>query len=71
MSTIPKELQPAAKHARKAGWTVEPTRGGHLAWVPPEGQTVYSPSTPSCSRSVANVLAKLRRAGLRLDRPPS
>jgi hypothetical protein len=67
---IPRDLRATAKRAREAGWTVTHTKGGHLAWKPPAGQTVYSPSTPSCSRSVANVLGKLRRAGLR-DRPPS
>jgi predicted RNA binding protein YcfA (HicA-like mRNA interferase family) len=67
---IPKDLRPTARRARQAGWTVTNTRGGHLAWKPPAGRTVYSPSTPSDSRSIANVIGKLRRAGLR-DRPPS
>jgi hypothetical protein len=63
---IPRELRPTAQQARKAGWTVTHTRNGHLAWKPPTGQTVYSPSTPSDHRSVANVLGKLRRSGLKL-----
>lgn len=62
---IPRDLRSAARRARAAGWTVTETRGGHLAWKPPAGRTVFSPSTPSDRRSVANVLGKLRRAGLR------
>lgn len=67
---IPRDLRPAARKAREAGWTITRARNNHLAWKPPNGRTVYCPSTPSDPRSVANVLGKLRRAGLR-DRPPS
>lgn len=67
---IPRDLRPAAAVARAAGWTITTTRNSHLAWRPPSGPTVYSSSTPSDRRAVANTLGKLRRAGLR-DRPPS
>jgi predicted RNA binding protein YcfA (HicA-like mRNA interferase family) len=63
---IPRDLRPAAKQARKAGWTLSLTRGGHLAWHSPAGRTVFCPATPSDRRSVANVIGKLRRKGLKL-----
>jgi hypothetical protein len=61
---IPPDYRPLAKRARKAGWTITGTRNGHLAWTSPTGRTVFSPSTPSDRRSLANVVGKLRRAGL-------
>lgn len=67
---IPRDLRKTAERAREAGWTISETNGGHLAWKPPTGRTVFCPSTPSDRRTVANVIGKLRRAGLR-DRPPS
>lgn len=67
---IPRDLRSTAKKAREQGWKIRETSGGHLAWKPPAGRTVFCPSTPSDSHSVANVLGKLRRAGLQ-DRPPS
>lgn len=62
---IPRELRATADKARAAGWTISHTRGGHLAWKSPAGRTVFCPSTPSDRRSVANVIGKLKRAGLR------
>lgn len=62
---IPRDLKAAAERARKAGWTITQTRSGHLAWKPPSGQTVFCPGTPSDHRSIANVISKLRRAGLK------
>lgn len=61
---IPKDLRRTADQAIEAGWTIEQTRKGHLAWKSPEGETVFCPGTPSDHRSVANVIGKLRRAGL-------
>lgn len=51
--------------AEKAGWTVVPTRNGHLKWVSPNGGTpVFSASTPSDKRAIKNHVALLRRSGL-------
>lgn len=61
---IPKDLQSTADQAREAGWTIERTRKGHLAWKSPKGETVFCPGTPSDCRSAQNVIGKLRRAGL-------
>ena len=51
----------------KKGWSVTKTGGSHLKWVPPSGKGfVFSPSTPSDSRSNKNTIAQLRRAGLEI-----
>lgn len=54
------------KDAEKAGWTVEPSRGGHLKWKAPTGAVVFSASTPSDHRAIKNHLSLLRKAGLNL-----
>lgn len=59
-----KDIRKLAALARRAGWSVEYTGGGHLRWVPPQGGPVYSASTPSDLRVLANMKARLRRAGL-------
>ena len=53
-----------ARAARRAGWTVTRTPGGHLAWKPPSGRVIYSPATPSDRYGIRNHVAQLRRAGL-------
>jgi hypothetical protein len=62
-----RKLQEWAGVARGLGWTVEVTRGGsHLKWWNPLGRLVaVTPGTPGGgNRSIDNVRAKLRRAGL-------
>jgi predicted RNA binding protein YcfA (HicA-like mRNA interferase family) len=55
------------KIARRQGWTVEPTRGGHLKLIPPNGgQFVVLASTPSDHRVWKNDRARLRRQGLEI-----
>ncbi|WP_414167235.1 hypothetical protein ACMATS_06385 [Streptoverticillium reticulum] len=63
---LPAIMRTAAKTATAKGWVIYRTRSGHLAWTPPVGQgrTIFCPSTPSCSRSWANVRGQLRRADL-------
>lgn len=62
---LPESYRDIARTARKAGWTItRRRRSGHLRWESPSGAVVFSPSTPSSSRSAENVLAELRRAGL-------
>ncbi len=59
------DLQQLVAAARKAGWSVRKRRGGHLVWQRPDGDgLIFSASTPSDWRSLANVRASLRRAGL-------
>jgi hypothetical protein len=61
---IPSDYKRIAKQARAQGWTIGPTRNGHLIWRSPRGVKVYTPSTPSDHRSLPNVIRKLRHAGL-------
>ena len=61
---IPESYRKLARAARRAGWTITPTRGGHLAWRPPSGRVIYTPSTPSDRYGARNHTAELRRAGL-------
>jgi predicted RNA binding protein YcfA (HicA-like mRNA interferase family) len=60
----PRELKTEAKAARKAGWELTRTGGGHIKWKPPAGEFIITPSTPSGSRSIYNIRASLRKAGL-------
>lgn len=61
---VPESYRKLARAARRAGWEISRTRGGHLAWKPPSGMVIYTAATPSGSRSVRNDTAELRRAGL-------
>ena len=56
-----RELRDLLDNARARGWVVDRT-GGDYWWLRhPTGATVYTASTPSCSRAVANAAAMLRR----------
>jgi len=58
------DLQQLIHTARKAGWSVHQRHGGHLCWrAPGRGVQVFSASSPSDWRSLANVRASLKRAG--------
>lgn len=52
------------KTAKDQGWTVSKTRGEHLRWQAPTGKVVFSASTCSDSRGLANHRSLLRRNGL-------
>lgn len=58
-----KDLEKLARNARRAGWSVELTKGNHVRWTPPEGDFIIGGLTSS-SRGVQNLRARLRRAGL-------
>jgi len=61
------DLQKLIHVARKGGWSVQQRHGGHLCWrAPGRGAMLFSASTPSDWRSLANVRASLKRAGLNL-----
>lgn len=62
--SVPREYRDLTLRARDAGWQIEKTRNNHIAFVSPAGRKVFCPSTPSDSRSLANVTQKLARAGL-------
>jgi len=52
--------------ARRQGWCVEPTGGGHLRVrsCDPAMPVVFTGSTPRDWRAVRNMRSQLRRAGL-------
>jgi predicted RNA binding protein YcfA (HicA-like mRNA interferase family) len=60
------ELKQLVRQAEVAGWQVLRTRSGHWRLTHPSGAIVFAPSTPSCSRSVRNLAADLRRVERRI-----
>jgi hypothetical protein len=63
---IPKDLRRHYVLARKRGWTITVTGGGHLRWTSPAGNPVFTPCTPGGgNRSLQNSVCDLQRAGLR------
>ena len=55
------ELRRELEKARNRGWSVEPTRAGHLKLRHSTGPIIFTGSTPSCPRAVLNLRAHLRR----------
>ena len=62
---VHRELRPLVKAARNAGWDVSRTSGGHVRFDPPNGRPVFGPWSASDWRSLKNLRAQLRRAGLK------
>ena len=56
MKKIQRDLKREFNFAR-----VEHTGGGHLRLVLPNGRAVYTASTPSCSRTLANLRRDVRK----------
>lgn len=64
---IPKDYEDFAVAAEEQGWKLEKTKGGHIAWISPDGKKVFSPSSPGDrKRGRLNVRRKLRDHGLRI-----
>jgi len=61
MTGARKALDTLAREYRRQGWVVEISPGGHMRWRSPGGALVFSASTPSDRRSIANHVARLRR----------
>lgn len=61
-----KRLEQLAAQARDQNWTVTPTGGGHLKFIPPEKDKplVIAAVTTTDHRAAANLLSQLRRSGL-------
>ena len=59
-----KDLNRAAKVARKLGWTIENVRG-HEHWSPPDSSVrITVSSSPSDRNAGRQALRELRKAGL-------
>lgn len=52
--------------ATERGWTVSPTKKGHIKFTAPNGAIIVTSSTPSDHRSWKNLRGQLRRNGLPL-----
>lgn len=60
-----KEVREIVKQLEANGYTVEQTKGGHLAVRNAEGNRVYTlPGTPGRGRWKQNLLAELKRKGI-------
>lgn len=62
-----RDLKEIRTVAKRAGWSVNVTGGGHLRFCPPpslRGPCIFTGSTPSDHRAIANLRARLRKAGL-------
>jgi hypothetical protein len=60
-----KDMEQFVRKARRAGWRVELTNGGHYRFFPINGHApIIAPSSPSGIRSIANTKSRLKRAGL-------
>lgn len=59
-----KDLNRAARLARKLGWTIQ-NKNGHEYWTPPHGgRTITVSSSPSDRNAGRAALRDLRKAGL-------
>jgi len=59
------DLQQLIRQAVRQGWSVQQRPGGHLCWRSPGGGVqVFSASSRSDWRNLANIKASLRRHGL-------
>ncbi len=62
------DLQCLIRQAQQQRWSVEVRRGGHLCWrAPCGGAQVFSASSPSDWRNLANLKSCLRRHGLTIN----
>lgn len=52
--------------AKKQGWRVRLTNGGHYVLLSPAGARVIIANTPSDSHAYLNARARLRREGLKI-----
>lgn len=60
------DLRDIEQAAIEQGWRVERTKRGHPVFYPPDPDKgpIYGSGTPSDRRSIRNLLAKLKSAGL-------
>lgn len=58
-----KEMRTLIKQAEAQGWEVSMRAAGHLKWVSPNGDTVFTSRTPSDRRAVKKITKDLRLRG--------
>ena len=63
MHTPNKEINKLMRSARKQGWDIVQIKSGHLKWVSPVGDIIYSAFTPSDRNAVKQIQRELRLKG--------
>ncbi len=59
-----KDIEAVIDAARRQGWRVEKTRGGHWRLYSPDGRgIVHASGTPGSARAVQKTVSKLRQYG--------
>lgn len=60
------DLKALKRTAEQQGWTVEPTKGGHWKFIPPDKtkQMVVLPGTSVSRCGLRNAVSALKRSGL-------
>ena len=58
-----KDTRQLAQLARRAGWTISRTNGGHYRWTAPDGTVIISAGTSSDWRAHHNLKARISAAG--------
>ncbi len=63
-------IRELTQEARRQGWAVEPTGGGHLRLTPPNTKAgIYMSATPRVEHlCVVKTLARMKKAGFRLPK---
>jgi hypothetical protein len=66
-----KTFRDVVAEAKRQGWEVVQTRGGHWRFVPPDPMApiVYAAGAPSDRRALDNHIARMRRSGFRWPPP--
>lgn len=61
------DIRKIEKEAKRQGWRVEPTKKGHVRFVPPDPtkSIVIFSGTPSDRRAINNFVGEMRRQGFR------
>jgi hypothetical protein len=57
-----------ADEARREGWTVGTSGGGHIVFQSPTGEKVWASSTPSDRRAIQKTRSLLRQRGFQAAR---
>ena len=63
-----KDIEKLAKEALRNGWRVEITKGNHVMWYAPDGETKILSSLTGSPCSWRNFKHQLRKAGLITDK---
>lgn len=70
LRNVHKDLAALLRVAHEQHFVVRRTKGGHMSITSPEHwrerETVFAPSTPSDTRGIHRVAAKLRRIGVQV-----